>query len=203
MGSASVSAMVSATLRATAGAMVSAAVCATVCAMVSAIKDREGSPPPLLCNYYPGAHSALKIQRDSLVLFDLLAHTTYFPEARFSGRRRQFKHQNGRTRHPIWQDMFELLPVLHLSDQDCELAVKLFAKSQTVIFSNHWNSNSINLDSVVVQQFPFWSNWVEQTFLFALYLLRSPPRFLILVTFDNLEYNCNCIVPQIALKDIK
>ena len=32
--------------------------------------------------------------------------------------------------------MFELLPVLHLSDQDCELAVKLFAKSQTVIFSS-------------------------------------------------------------------
>ena len=97
--------------------------------------------------------------------------------------------------------MFELLSVLHLSDQDCELAVKLFAKSQTVIFSSQ--ITEIPTQSIWTQLLCNNFNLIEQTFLFALYLLRSPPRFLILVTFDNLEYNCNCIVPQIALKDIK
>ena len=121
--------------------------------MVSAIKDREGSPPPRCAIITPGriVHSRYR----EIASSSLIYRPTYFAEARFSDRGPQFKHQNGRTRHPIWQDMFELLSVLHLSDQDCELAVKLFAKSQTVIFSNHWNSNSINLDSVVVQQFQF------------------------------------------------
>ena len=101
--------------------------------MVSAIKDREGSPPPRCAIITPGriVHSRYREIASSSLIYS----PTYFAEARFSDRRPQFKHLKGRTRHPIWQDMFELLSVLHLSDQDCELAVKLFAKSQTVIFS--------------------------------------------------------------------
>ena len=78
---------------------VNATASSAVCAMVSAIKDREGSPPPRCAIITPGriVHSRYREIASSSLIYS----PTYFPEARFSDRRPQFKHLKGRTRHPI------------------------------------------------------------------------------------------------------